>query len=220
MPGADVLDLLAAGKGVQHADDGVAAQSEQLGDAPALQVVHQQVRYQFLAHSSIPPFFDCLGLPNFRGDLLLLRRDLVELVGDGTVAGEEAAQQGVFTSFRSGSRARMDTWAITMRHSPFCPAPGCSPSGCGCAPRGGRLESVPGRVLEVLGALHLLALLRAPPSRSAAGWGPGWSPGWRSGDLGAQPNGLLGHGQVDLHHGDVDLFGVDVRHLAHSGARS
>ena len=50
MPGADVLDLLAAGKGVQHADDGVAAQSEQLGDAPALQVVHQQVRYQFLAH--------------------------------------------------------------------------------------------------------------------------------------------------------------------------
>ena len=29
MPGADVLDLLAAGKGVQHADDGVAAQSEQ-----------------------------------------------------------------------------------------------------------------------------------------------------------------------------------------------
>ena len=50
MPGADVLDLLAAGQGVQHADDGVAAQSEQLGDAPALQVVHQQVRYQFLAH--------------------------------------------------------------------------------------------------------------------------------------------------------------------------
>ena len=29
MPGADVLDLLAAGQGVQHADDGVAAQSEQ-----------------------------------------------------------------------------------------------------------------------------------------------------------------------------------------------
>ena len=30
----------------------------------------------------------------------------VELVGDGTVAGEEAAQQGVFTSFRSGTLCR------------------------------------------------------------------------------------------------------------------
>ena len=69
MPGADVLDLLAAGKGVQHADDGVAAQSEQLGDAPALQVVHQQVRYQFLAHcvkSSISFFWISNLLSGFR----------------------------------------------------------------------------------------------------------------------------------------------------------
>ena len=50
VPGADVAQLLAAGQGVQHTDDGMAAQAEQFGDPPALQVVHQQIRYQFLAH--------------------------------------------------------------------------------------------------------------------------------------------------------------------------
>ena len=43
--GADVLDFLASAQGVQHTDHGMAAQAEQLGDIPALQVVDQQVRY-------------------------------------------------------------------------------------------------------------------------------------------------------------------------------
>ena len=47
---ADVLDLLAAGQGVQHTDNGMAAQTEQLGNAAALQIVDQQVGNQFLAH--------------------------------------------------------------------------------------------------------------------------------------------------------------------------
>ena len=60
---ANILDLLAAGQGVQHADDGMAAQAEQLGDAAALQVVDQQVGNKFLAHDRFPPFFIWINGP-------------------------------------------------------------------------------------------------------------------------------------------------------------
>ena len=50
MPGADVLNFLAPRQGIQHTDHGVAAQAEQLGHTAAFQIIHQQIRYKFLAH--------------------------------------------------------------------------------------------------------------------------------------------------------------------------
>ena len=52
VPGADIVQLLAAGQGVQHADDRVAAQAEDILHVPPLQVIDDQVCYQFLAHNT------------------------------------------------------------------------------------------------------------------------------------------------------------------------
>ena len=46
----DVLYLGVAVERVQHADDGVAAQTKDVLHVPARQIVNDEIRYQFLAH--------------------------------------------------------------------------------------------------------------------------------------------------------------------------
>ena len=52
--GSDILDFFAAGQSVQHADDGMAAETEELRDTPALKIVDNQIRYKFFCHDFSP----------------------------------------------------------------------------------------------------------------------------------------------------------------------
>ena len=47
----DVGHLLAAGQGIQHTDDRVAAQTEDILHIPALQIIYHQIRNKFFAHN-------------------------------------------------------------------------------------------------------------------------------------------------------------------------
>ena len=46
----NILDFRAPGKGIQHADDGVAAETEDVLHIPALQIIHHQIGNKFFGH--------------------------------------------------------------------------------------------------------------------------------------------------------------------------